>query len=309
MAQANDDEPFARVVRKIDPRSKLLRTWEVTGGVSARVTALEVEHPDGAVRTMIVRQHGARDLAGNANIAADEFNLLRFLRARGLPVPAPHLVDRSGDVFPTPYVVLEFVEGRSNALPADRDDALRQLAATLANIHRVDGADAGVSFLPEQEERSALALQAPAAGPEVSPDEARVREALRAHWPPPDQNRSVLLHGDFWPGNTIWRDGRLVAVVDWEDAARGDPLADLGNARLELLWAFGADAMRDFTLGYRSLTNVDLTALPQWDLVAALRPAALSEWGLDERAERAMRAALSWFVAQACNELPASHHR
>jgi aminoglycoside phosphotransferase (APT) family kinase protein len=35
-----------------------------------------------------------------------------------------------------------------------------------------------------------------------------------------------LLHGDYWPDNTLWRDGRLVCVIDWEDAALGDPLAD-----------------------------------------------------------------------------------
>jgi aminoglycoside phosphotransferase (APT) family kinase protein len=40
----------------------------------------------------------------------------------------------------------------------------------------------------------------------------------------------VLLHGDFWPGNALWRDGALVAILDWEDAAIGDPLADVANA-------------------------------------------------------------------------------
>jgi aminoglycoside phosphotransferase (APT) family kinase protein len=33
----------------------------------------------------------------------------------------------------------------------------------------------------------------------------------------------------------LWRDGRIVAVIDWEDAQVGDPLADLANTRLELL--------------------------------------------------------------------------
>ena len=26
----------------------------------------------------------------------------------------------------------------------------------------------------------------------------------------------MLLHGYLWPGNLLWQDGRLVAVVDWE---------------------------------------------------------------------------------------------
>ena len=44
--------------------------------------------------------------------------------------------------------------------------------------------------------------------------------------------------------------GRLVGVIDWEDAALGDPLADLANSRLEILWAFGDEAMERFTREY-----------------------------------------------------------
>jgi aminoglycoside phosphotransferase (APT) family kinase protein len=36
-------------------------------------------------------------------------------------------------------------------------------------------------------------------------------------------------------------------VLDWEDAAIGDPLADVANVRLELLWARGIEAMEPFT--------------------------------------------------------------
>ena len=32
-----------------------------------------------------------------------------------------------------------------------------------------------------------------------------------------------LLHGDYWPGNVLWQQGRLAAVLDWEDAALGGP--------------------------------------------------------------------------------------
>ena len=115
----------------------------------------------------------------------------------------------------------------------------------------------------------------------------------------------MLLHGDFWPGNTLWKDGRLVAVIDWEDAAIGDPLADVANARLELLWALGIDAMKAFTRRYASIaTAVDFTDLPYWDLWADLRLAGrTSEWGLDEITEKAMRAGHEAFVAHALEQL------
>jgi aminoglycoside phosphotransferase (APT) family kinase protein len=81
-----------------------------------------------------------------------------------------------------------------------------------------------------------------------------------------------------WPGNMVWRDERLVAVLDWEDAALGDPLADGANARLELLWARGVEAKDEFTRRYRALVpEVDFTDLSHWDLWAELRLAGVAQ--------------------------------
>jgi aminoglycoside phosphotransferase (APT) family kinase protein len=113
-------------------------------------------------------------------------------------------------------------------------------------------------------------------------------------------NPPALLHGDLWPGNVLWRQGRLAAVIDWEDASAGDPLADLANSRLEMLWARGADAMRAFTSAYRSTMDLDYTALPRWDRhVAARRAARIGGWGLPRERLRRMRAQLGWFARQA----------
>ena len=48
----------------------------------------------------------------------------------------------------------------------------------------------------------------------------------------------------------MWRDGRLVAVIDWEDARIGDPLADLACARVELRCEYGSEATGSFTERY-----------------------------------------------------------
>jgi aminoglycoside phosphotransferase (APT) family kinase protein len=110
-----------------------------------------------------------------------------------------------------------------------------------------------------------------------------------------------VLHGDFWPGNTLWRGGELVAVLDWEDAGTGDPLADVGNARLELLWSHGADAMEAFTRRYGS---PDPVALARWDLRADERSTShIGEWGHDEATQARMRAARDEFVAAARRRL------
>jgi len=115
----------------------------------------------------------------------------------------------------------------------------------------------------------------------------------------------VILHGDYWPGNTLWRNGRLVAVIDWEDAAIGDPLADLGNARLEILMHYGEAAMNEFTCQYSALwPDTDLTALPYWDLYAALRPTGqMDGWGLPAAQLQQFRAAHRTLVADALSRL------
>ncbi len=100
----------------------------------------------------------------------------------------------------------------------------------------------------------AAKISSPPATLDDSLAEGRIRAALEAAWPWPQQNTSALLHGDYWPGNILWRDGRLVGVIDWEDAALGDPLADLANSRLEIFWAFGGDVMHDFTRRYTALS-------------------------------------------------------
>jgi len=42
MAASEMHDKFEQLVQKIDPQSKLLRAWELKGGVSAQVTALEI---------------------------------------------------------------------------------------------------------------------------------------------------------------------------------------------------------------------------------------------------------------------------
>lgn len=295
---------FEQVIYKLAHQSKLLRSWELKGGVSAQVTALEIERPDGQRQKLIVRRHGAADLQRNPQIAADEFRLLHSLHFAGLAVPRPYLLDQSGEIFATPYVVLEYMEGQPEFAPAHLSDFLLQIATQLARIHQADGAKLDISFLPQQETIYAGRLRARPAQVDESLDEGRIRDALEAIWPLPQRNPAVLLHGDFWPGNLLWQDGWLVGVIDWEDAAIGDPLADLANSRIELLWAFGSDAMQQFTQQYQALTSVDCANLPYWDLCVALRHAAhAAAWATYAYAEHAMREGYRWFVTQAFEQL------
>lgn len=304
--RVHEHEQFERLAQKLEPGSTLLRVWALAGGVSAHMTALEIELPHGQTVRRIVRRHGQADLNRNRHVARDEFRLLQLLHAAGIAAPTPYYLDQSGEIFSTPYVVLEYVEGQSEFAPPDLNDFILQFAAHLAGVHQLDGSNLDLSFLPKQVERYATMFRSTPATVDASLEEGRIRAALQAVWPMPQRNRSVLLHGDYWPGNTIWRDGRLVAVVDWEDASVGDPLEDVANTRLELLWALGLDGMQRFTRTYASITTVDFTNLPYWDLCAALRPASrIAEWTGDDSTEAAMRAGHRRFAHQAFEAIAA----
>ena len=305
MRDAKEDKQFAQVVQKVAPQSRLLRIWKLTGGISAQMTVLEIEQPDGSTKTMIVRQHAKEDLKGNPQIAADEFKLLHLLHSVGLAVPIPYALDQSGEIFSSPYLVLEYIEGQPQFALSHVPDLLLQCARHLSKIHHITCSTLDLSFLPRQERLCAKIVRERPTIMDDSLDEGRIRETLEAVWPFAPHHPSVLLHGDFWPGNLLWKDGKLVAIVDWEDARVGDPLADVATTRLEILWAFGIDAMHHFTHLYQSMTSIDFTHLPYWDLFAALRPASkLGLWAADEHTEHTMREGHRRFLTQAFDQLP-----
>jgi len=308
MIQPQNHHKLAQIVQKIDPQGKLLHSWSLTGGISAQVAALEIERSNGETQKLVVRLHGDADLRHNLNIATDEFKLLTLLQAAGIPVPKPYSFDPSGEIFPTPYIILEYVEGATEFAPANLDDFLLQSAITLAQIHRIDAASPELAFLPQQANRQTEKLRQRPAQLDDSLDEGRIRDALEAIWPLTQTNPSALLHGDYWPGNLLWQNGKLAAVIDWEDAQVGDPLVDLGITRLEMMWWFGSEAMQRFTTDYQAhMPVLDFGNLPYWDLCAALRPSGrIADWAGDADTERKMRAGHRLFITQAFEKLSAS---
>jgi aminoglycoside phosphotransferase (APT) family kinase protein len=314
MTRSKPDQPFEQLVQVLVPQSTLLRMWPLKGGISAEMTALEIRQPDGQMSRMIVRRPGADALKRNPQAAQDEFKLLQMTKSLGLLTQTPYYLDQSGTIFPTPYLVIEYIEGKPVFAPASADFIL-QLATQLAIIHRVDCSKL-VSFLPTAKGCAETVKQP--AHVDTSLDEGRIRATLEAMCPLPQRNASVLLHGDFWPGNILWQDERLVAVIDWEDAQIGDPLIDFALSRLDILWIFGIDALNAFTQQYTSIMmDIDYTNLPYWDLCAALRlvrlaGADLAGWaaffppfGRDDITEQTIRSQYRFFINQAFEKLAA----
>lgn len=296
--------PFERILKKFMPDAHLLHAEPLTGGVSAQVTVLEIRNATGDINKLVVRQHGPRDLESNPHIARDEFKLLQLLQSAAIPAAKPYFVDESTEIFPTPYIVVEYVEGQPDFTPADLSSFIRQFAAYLARLHQLDIQSFDLSFLPDRTAIQTQRIQVRPTHLDASIDEGHIRDTLKKIWPPTQHNPTVLLHGDFWPGNAIWREGQLVAMIDWEDACLGDPLWDLAVSRLDILWAFGMDAMLDYSQQYLRLNPIDVTNLPYWDLCISLRPAnQISSWATDDAAKRRMRERHHHFVAQAFEHL------
>jgi len=62
--------------------------------------------------------------------------------------------------------------------------------------------------------------------------------------------------------------------------------------------------MQSFTHQYQSMTTIDFTNLPYWDLFAALRPASkIAEWADDDSIEKRMRERHRWFITQTFEKL------
>ncbi len=291
---------FQPIARQIDPAATVIYARELKGGVSAVVTLLDITGGTGQQQRVIVRQYGSADLIANPRIAAQEFHLLQVLQRAGIAVPTPYFFDDSGTILPTPYIVIEYIAGESESNPADLNTLLLQSATHLAAIHAIAGTHPDLIFLPPIETLYRHKLNTRPLLLDEALSEGEIRAVLDPIFPLASYNPSVLLHGDYWGGNLLWRDGGLVASIDWEDAAVGDPLADLANSRIEILWAFGKEAMHAFTDYYRARTAIDFSRLPYWDLCAALRPTGkLTTWGLPDDTVTTMQASHRWFVEQA----------
>ena len=288
------------------PAGRLLRYWELEGGVSARTVAVEFEYGDGLPETVVVRLHGEVDRERNPNIAADEFRLHQLLQRSGIPVPTPIYLDTRCECFEIPSLVVSFVDGTPEPGIGNITQMASMVAEQLAAIHDVDLDEDDLAFLPDQSGNVDRRLRQRPRQLDDRLREDRIRDALESLWPPAPANFPSLLHGDYWPGNLLWRDGEIAAVIDWEDAATGDPLADVANARLELLWASGDDAMDAFTEQYwKLMPKLDNTDLPYWDLYAALQPCGkLWNWGLEAEVEATMIEAHQRFVDRALSGGP-----
>jgi aminoglycoside phosphotransferase (APT) family kinase protein len=199
--------------------------------------------------------------------------VLSALHPLGFPVPRPLALCMDAEVIGAIFYVMELAKGRAyadGALP-DFDPATRrrmyeQLIDTLADLHAIDPdavelGDFGKpgNYFERQVARWTRQYR------DSETDYVPEMERLIAFLPQrvPAQTRTSIVHGDYRIDNVVFDgDGTLSAVLDWELATLGDPVADFSY--LAMQWALPAE-------GGAGLGGLDLAklAIPDLGQIAA----------------------------------------
>jgi aminoglycoside phosphotransferase (APT) family kinase protein len=211
----------------------------------------------------VMRRKPFGKLLPSAHAVDREYRLLAALHPLGFPVPEPLALCDDPEVIGAVFYVMEMARGRSypngslpDFDPATRSRMYEQLVDTLAELHTIDVEAADLAdfgkpgnYFERQVARWTRQYR------DSQTDYLPPMERLIAFLPEtvPEQSRTSIVHGDYRIDNVLFDgDGSLSAVLDWELATLGDPLADFSY--LAMQWAMPAD-------GAAGLAGLDLAAL------------------------------------------------
>lgn len=172
-------------------------------------------------------------------------------------VPAPVALGEPGEGYPWHWTVVPWIEGETPTPetfdPGEWGDSLGRFVRA---VRDVPGMDAPVKTegrgapLPSLDEW--VRTWTERADPSLVD-----RDAVLALWEdalsaPGWDGEACWFHGDLHEENLLVRDGRLVAVIDWGTAGRGDPAIEL-NA----IWGYVPEAAVE---AYRAAVGLDEAA-------------------------------------------------
>ena len=195
---------------------------------------------DTPARSYVLRRKPPGPLLPGAHAVEREARVMAALGGAGFPVPHIHGLCEDDSVIGTAFFVMDMVEGRiiweatfPGLSPTDRAAHFDAMNATIAQLHMIDPAAAGLadygrpsSFVERQVARWSKQYEGDLEAGRV-PAMDRLVAWLRANLPP-DSGDARVVHGDFRCDNMIFAadQPRVAAVLDWELSTLGDPAAD-----------------------------------------------------------------------------------
>ena len=200
-------------------------------------------------RTWVLRRPPLGNRLPTAHDMTREYTVLRALAGTAVPVPRVLSLCEDEAVIGAPFYVMEEVVGRIVRRPSDVFGDPRVSSAALVDVlkalHDVDYDAVGLGsfgrpagFMARQVRRWHEQLERGRARELPELDELGRRLASRV----PGDGRFAIVHGDYRIDNVVLDDeGGVRAVLDWEMATLGDPLADVGM--LLMYWRRPGDAM------------------------------------------------------------------
>lgn len=210
------------------------RADRMPGGATREAWHVDVTARDGSVRALFVRYSAARLPERSAfHPLAVEAEMMSALRDAGMTVPnvlAAH---------PTREAILsDRVPGATWFYritdPEEQVRVARDFIASLARIHRLDPRSLRLpSFGPVRTARQhalerieGIRWRGTAPDGSMEPLLRLSLDWLERNVPDYDEP-VVVVQGDTGPGNFMYADGKVTAVVDWELSHFGDPMDDI----------------------------------------------------------------------------------
>ncbi|MPZ74490.1 MAG: phosphotransferase [Nitriliruptorales bacterium] len=192
-------------------------------------------------QSWILRRPPMGELPETAHDMLREYRVLSGLAGTTVRAPRPVLACSNPNVIGVPFYLMEVVEGVviREQVPGqfgvvERGVIGEQMVDALAELHTVEPSSVGLGDLGRPEGYTARQVarwskQWGVMATRALPDIEVVREWLAANVP--QISPAAIVHGDYKLDNVVFgaeTPPRLLAILDWEMATLGDPLADLG---------------------------------------------------------------------------------
>ena len=239
----------------------------MTGGGSCEVFAVD----RGAAR-WVLRRAPRHASSATAHDVLREFRILDAIKEEPVAIARPVVACADEEVFGAPFYVMDRIDGRPilqsvpagwAGAPETHGRALEELIDALVAIHAVDWQACGLADMAHTDDYVSRQLarwltQLESYGGRELPAAQQIANWLGTHRP--SDQPSTLCHGDYKLDNVLFAPEappRLLAVVDWEMAAIGDPLVDLAWA---LIFHPGPEGT--MRLGMAKAPTFDVTHVP-----------------------------------------------